>query len=83
MRRILLAVLGIVLVLGMITLPPAPVAEAGNNGQQLHFFTRAGTSKITWLYVNRYYYNNSVQTWSLFRKIMAKLGFKQINNLNY
>lgn len=64
MRRVLLAVLGIVLVLGMITLPPAPIAEAGGNGQQLHFFTQAGRSKISWIQVKGTYYTNRVETWS-------------------
>lgn len=64
MRKVLFALMGIVLVLGMITLPPAPVAEAGTNGQQLHFFVPAGGSKISYLYVRGTYYDNSTKTWS-------------------
>lgn len=63
-QKFIFVLVGIALLVGLITLPPAPVAEAGSNGQQLRFFAPSGTPKITWLYIHGTYYDNSTKTWT-------------------
>jgi hypothetical protein len=55
MRKFLFAILGIVLVLGLITLAPAPVAVAGTNGQQLYFKPISGSIKSLRVYGRNQY----------------------------
>ncbi|HRN69713.1 MAG TPA: hypothetical protein PLS49_00885 [Candidatus Woesebacteria bacterium] len=71
-----LAVLGIVLVLGMITLPPAPVAEAGSNGQQLSFKPISGS--IKWIRV--YGRNQNGQAVSFYREFNPPINELRLSN---
>ncbi len=68
-QKFVYILVGIALVVGLIALPPAPVAEAGNNGQQLTFYIHysskySGKAGISWLYIKGTYYTGKTETWS-------------------
>ena len=65
-QRLVYILVGIALVLGMITLPHAPAAQAGSSGQQIQFYNYSGKSSISYLYVSGWGWQNPPlkQTWS-------------------
>ncbi len=62
-QKWLLAFLGIALVLGLITLPPAPSAQAGRKGQQIMLY-RSGSPYITWMQVTGKDHNGNRSTFT-------------------